>query len=160
MTPRAVLLGVLLLPLNAYWVVCMEVIRYSAHPTTLSLFFNCVFLLVVLTLLNAGRGPRPAPRWALCQGELLLIYAMLGIGTAMCGHDLLQILAPMLAWPVYNANAANHWDQLFAGAYPNWLTLTDYGAARDFFVGNSTLYTPAHLRAWAVPAAGLVRRSC
>ena len=150
-TPRAVLLGVLLLPVNAYWVVCMELMRYSAHPTTLSLFFNCVFLLVVLTLLNS-LAAHVAPRAALCQGELLLIYAMLGIGTALCGHDLLQILPPMLAWPVYKTDAANHWDQLFAGTYPHGLTLTDYGAARDFFVGNSTLYTPAHLRAWAVPA--------
>ena len=150
-TPRAVLLGVLLLPVNAYWVVCMELMRYSAHPTTLSLFFNCVFLLVVLTLLNSLVA-RVAPRRALCQGELLLVYAMLGIGTAMCGHDLLQILPPMMAWPVYQSNSANHWDQLFAGVYPKWLTLTDYGAARDFFVGNSTLYTAAHLRAWALPA--------
>jgi hypothetical protein len=150
-TPRAVLLGVLLLPVNAYWVICMEIIRYSAHPTTLSLFFNCVFLLVVLTLLN-NLVARTIPRWALCQGELLLIYAMLGIGTAMCGHDLLQILPPMLAWPVYKTSSENHWDQLFAGSYPKWLTLTDYGSARDFFVGNSTLYTPTHLHAWAVPA--------
>ena len=150
-TPRAVLLGVLLLPVNAYWVICMELMRYSAHPTTLSLFFNCVFLLVVLTLLNVLVA-RILPRWALCQGELLLVYSMLGIGTAMCGHDLLQILPPMLAWPVYKTSSENHWDQLFAGAYPKWLTLTDYGAARDFFIGNSTLYTVSHLRAWAVPA--------
>ncbi|MBV9850748.1 MAG: hypothetical protein JO250_13830 [Armatimonadetes bacterium] len=151
-TPRAVCLGVLLLPLNAYWVVCMEVIRYSAHPTTLSLFFNCVFELVVLTLLNAGLT-RLRPRWALGQGELLLVYAMLGIGSALCGHDSIQVLVPMLAWPVYNASTGNHWATLFAGTYPRWLTLTDHDAARGFFEGNSTLYTPDHLRAWAVPVA-------
>ena len=151
-TARAVILGLLLLPLNAYWVVCMEVIRYSAHPTTLSLFFNCVFELVVLTLLNAGLG-RVKPRWALGQGELLLVYAMLGIGSALCGHDSLQVLVPMLAWPEYNANTGNHWTTLFAGTYPHWLTLTNYDAARDFFQGNSTLYTAAHLRAWALPVA-------
>ena len=150
MTPRAVLIGTLLLPVNAYWVVCMELIRYSAHPTTLSLFFNCIFLLVVLTLLNAA-AVRLAPRLALCQGELLLIYAMLGIGTAMCGHDMLQVLVPMTAAPVYLANPSNHWDALFAGALPRWLLVTDYRSARDFFVGHSTLYTAAHLRAWAVP---------
>jgi hypothetical protein len=150
-TPRAVLLGLLLLPVNAYWVVCMELIRYSAHPTTLSLFFNCVFLLVVLTLLN-GVVVRVSPRRALCQGELLLVYAMLGIGTAMCGHDMLQVLVPMLAGPVYLSSPSNHWNALFAGVFPRWLTLTDYGAARDFFVGHSTLYTADHLRAWAVPA--------
>ncbi|MDQ2798131.1 MAG: hypothetical protein M3Y13_00630, partial [Armatimonadota bacterium] len=151
-TPRAVLLALLLLPVNAYWVISMEIIRYSAHPTTLSLFFNCVFLLVVLTLINSAVA-RLAPRLALCQGELLLVYAMLGIGTAMSGHDMLQILPPMLAWPVYHTDSANHWDQRFAGVYPHWLTLTDPEAARGFFQGNSTLYTAAHLRAWAVPVA-------
>ena len=149
-TPRAVLLGALLLPVNAYWVVSMELIRYSAHPTTLSLFFNCIFLLVVLTLLNAAVA-RHSPRRALGQGELLLIYAMLAVGTAMCGHDMLQVLVPMTAAPVYLANGSNHWNELFAGALPRWLTVTDYGSARDFFVGHSTLYTPAHLAAWAVP---------
>ncbi len=151
-TVRAILLGLLLLPINAYWVVSMEIIRYSAHPTTLSLFFNCVFELVVLTLLNVALA-RVSPNRALSQGELLLIYAMLAIGTAMCGHDLLQILPPMLAWPVYHAaEPGSHWNALFAGVYPRWLTLTDYSAARDFYQGNSTLYTAAHLRAWAVPA--------
>ncbi len=155
-TFRAVLLGLLLLPVNAYWVVSMEIIRYSAHPTTLSLFFNCVFELVVLTLLNVIVA-RVSPRRALSQGELLLVYAMLAIGTAMCGHDLLQILPPMLAWPVYHAaDPGSHWNALFAGVYPRWLTLTDYTAARDFYQGNSTLYTAAHLRAWAVPAAAWV----
>lgn len=149
-TFRAVLIGVLLLPLNAYWVVCMELIRYSSHPTTVSLFFNCVFILVVLTLLNAGVA-RVAPKLALCQGELLLIYAMLGIGTAMCGHDMLQVLGPMIAGPVYLANQSNHWNELFAGVFPHWLIVTNYGAARDFFIGHSTLYTAAHLRAWAIP---------
>ncbi|MCS7310914.1 MAG: hypothetical protein NZ741_11905, partial [Armatimonadetes bacterium] len=44
-TWRSVLIGVFLVPLNAYWVVQMEVIRYSTHPTTISLFFNVVFIL-------------------------------------------------------------------------------------------------------------------
>ena len=150
-TFRSVLIGLILLPINAYWVVCMELIRYSSHPTTISLFFNCIFILVILTLVNVVIL-RLAPRYALCQGELLLIYSMLGIGTAMCGHDMLQVLVPMLAAPAYLSNSSNHWHTLFNGVFPHWLTLTNYGAARDFFIGQSTLYTAAHLKAWAVPA--------
>ena len=151
-TFRAVIIALLLIPLNAYWVVSMELIRYSAHPTTLSLFFNCVFILIVLTLLNAGYA-RFRPSKALSQGELLLIYSMLAIGTAMCGHDLLQILGPMLAAPEYLSNSTNHWNELFGNSLPRWPTVTDYGAARDFFVGHSTLYTAEHLRAWLIPTA-------
>ena len=67
-TFRAVLLGLLLIPLNAYWVVQMERVRYSAHPTTVSLFFNCIFILVVLTGLN-GLVTRWGRRgWAFSAG--------------------------------------------------------------------------------------------
>jgi len=149
-TLRAILIGLLLLPVNAYWVVNMEIIRYSAHPTTLSLFFNCVFELLVLTLINAGIR-RVKPGAALSQGELLVIYSMLGLGSALCGHDSLQVLVPMMAWPVYQADNSNNWTTLFSGTYPKFLTLTNRDAARDFFHGNSTLYTPEHLSAWAGP---------
>ena len=86
-TPRAVLLALLLMPINAYWGIMMENIRYSAHPTTISLFFNCIFILVVLTGLN-GLVTRVRPRWAFAQGELLLVYSMLCIGA--CVNDLLS----------------------------------------------------------------------
>src|SRR5688572_29424900 len=36
-TWRSVLLGLLLIPPNAYWLVRMERVRYSAQPTTISL---------------------------------------------------------------------------------------------------------------------------
>src|SRR5438128_2420498 len=36
-TWRSVLVSLLLIPPNAYWIVQMEIIRYSAHPTTISL---------------------------------------------------------------------------------------------------------------------------
>src|SRR5579859_6186691 len=68
---RSVLLCLILLPINAYWVVQMEVIRYSAHPTTISLFFNTIFILLCLSLVNRG-VTRLAPRWALRRGEMLL----------------------------------------------------------------------------------------
>src|SRR5271165_689144 len=75
-TWRSVTLCLLLIPINSYWVVQMEVVRYSAHPTTISLLFNTIFELLVLTVLNRG-VQRFAPSWALQRGELLLIYTVL-----------------------------------------------------------------------------------
>src|SRR5690242_3532848 len=49
---KGVLAGILLLWPNAYWQVQMEIIRGSAHPTTVSLFYNCIFILLVVTLAN------------------------------------------------------------------------------------------------------------
>src|SRR5437899_1483883 len=79
-TWRSVLACIVLLPINAYWVVQMEVVRYSAHPTTISLFFNAIFILLVMTVLNRGVR-RIAPKLALERGELLLIYTVMAIGS-------------------------------------------------------------------------------
>src|SRR5216110_37410 len=75
-TWRSLLISVLLIPPNAYWLVQMERVRYSAHPTTISLFFNVVFILLLVTLVNAAVA-RLWPRAAMNRGELLVVYAML-----------------------------------------------------------------------------------
>src|SRR5580704_9316657 len=96
-TWRSVGLCLLLLPINALWVVQMEVIRYSAHPTTISLLFNTIFILFCLTLLNRI-VMRFSPRHALERGELLLIYSILCIGSCVSGHDMLEVFVQMLTW--------------------------------------------------------------
>src|SRR5919199_4932134 len=104
-TLRSVLLCLLLLPVNAYWVVQMEIVRYSAHPTTISLFFNTIFILLCLTLLNRMVA-RVAPRAALQRGELLLVYSVLSIGSCVAGHDMLQVFVPMLTYSFKHATAS------------------------------------------------------
>ncbi len=138
-TVRAILLALLLMPVNAYWIVMMERVRYSAHPTTISLFFNCVFILVVLTGLNQ-LVLRVRPRWALAQGELLLIYAMLGIASCMAGHDLGQVLVPSLTWPFGQASTANGYAPLFGNILPRWAMVPGIPAADPFYRGHGTFY--------------------
>ena len=151
-TFRAVLLGLLLIPLNAYWVVQMERVRYSAHPTTVSLFFNCIFILVVLTGINGLVTRLGGRRWAFRQGELLLVYSMLCIGSCLAGHDMGQVLVPSLSWPFAKADQVNNYATLFSRFLPQWAMVSDTDATRTFYLGNSTLYTPEHLGAWAGPA--------
>ena len=93
-TRRVLLVGAVLIPLNVYWVVYMERIRYLAGPTAFSLLFNAVFTLLLLQVLNlALRRLRPAI--AFSQGELLLIYSMVCVGTAIVGNDFVQSLIPL-----------------------------------------------------------------
>src|SRR5579871_503949 len=106
-TWRSVGLCLLLIPINSYWVVQMEVIRYSAHPTTISLLFNTIFILLCLTVLNRLVG-RVAPRAALERGELLLIYSILSIGSCVSGHEMLEVFVPMLTWTFRHADQ-NDW---------------------------------------------------
>jgi len=87
---RAVLLGLALIPPNFYWIVNLEVNRYS-FATYAAPFYNVIFTLFLLTLLNqVVRRWRPA--LALNRAELLTIYAMLSIASALNSHNCMQIL--------------------------------------------------------------------
>src|SRR5213594_55137 len=75
-TFRAVLIGLVLIPLNCYWVIYVEGIRHWNHATAMSLFWNTIFCLMVLVLLNL-LIKRYCPRFAFSQGEFVTIYAMI-----------------------------------------------------------------------------------
>jgi len=151
-TFRAILAAILLMPVNAYWIIMMENVRYSAHPTTVSLFFNCIFILVCMTGIN-GLVTRVRPRWAFCQGELLLVYSMLCIGSCMAGHDFIQQLVPNLVWPFAQATPINYYEA-FNFYLPKWAMVTTLTRNDGYFIGHSTLYTPEHLKAW-LPVVGV-----
>ncbi len=146
-TARALIVALILMPINAYWVVMMENMRYSAHPTTISLFFNTIFILVVLSGIN-GLVHRIKPRWAFSQGELLLVYAMLNIGSCMAAHDFIQNLVPNLTWPFAHATVTNGYDHLFNQYLPRWAMVSDNDATKAYYIGHSTFYTAQHIHAW------------
>lgn len=151
-TLRALLIGFLLVPANTFWLVYSEDVRYAAHPTTTSLFFNVVFCIAVLVGLNALLK-KYVPRAAFHQGELLLIYSILSLGTAMVGHDLMQVLVSTIAYPARFATPENRWEQLFFNSLPTQLMVTDPQAVREMWAGGSSLYHPNILWAWARPVA-------
>src|ERR1700722_20220315 len=51
-TPRILVLGVILIFVNCYWVIEVEGIWHSNHATAMSLFWNTVFFLLILVLIN------------------------------------------------------------------------------------------------------------
>src|SRR5579862_6388881 len=77
---RAIVLGLLLIPFNVFWIVRLERVMFGPYPSTISLFANVVFLLFILTGINAVLR-KLAPRVAFTQGELLTVYTMLAIST-------------------------------------------------------------------------------
>ncbi len=162
---RAVGLGLLLLPLNAFWLIHMEMTTNQGsgtggtsgpYPTTFSLFANVICLLVVLTALN-GLATRMRPKWAFSQGELLIVYIMLTIGSCIPSVDFLDVLLPMMGHSTQHANAQNGWSSLYMQHMPSWFHVTDKEALKDWYQGNANPYTWAHLRAWlpALTAWGL-----
>lgn len=148
-TLRAVIVGLLLIPINSYWIFMMEIIRYQGHPTTISLFYSSIFNLVLLILLN-GLLRRHIPKWVFSQGELITIYVMLNIGAALVGHDSLQILVSMMPYAAYFATPENKWNSLFIGKLPDWLVVKDPVSVKSFYRGGD-LYDPANYGPWIAP---------
>ncbi len=149
-TLRALVLGVLLLPPNILWVQSMELAWSSGMPTMLSLFFNAVFTLTIIALLNVAVR-RFAPDYALSPGELAVTYAMISLGTAIAGHDFLQVLITEIPYAAYYANPVNNWEQLFSGFLNSSLLLNDPGAVWSFYEGDAFLYSREAIRPWIPP---------
>jgi hypothetical protein len=147
---RGFLVGIVLLPLNVLWVLYME--HIGAHgpiPSTISLFFNVVFILFFLALANAALY-RFAPRWALNRGELIITYVMLTVGTSLAGLDGMQVLIPVLTHGFWFATPENQWDQLLSNA-PPWLVVSDRQVLYNYYNGSSSLYQWPMLQAWLAP---------
>jgi hypothetical protein len=142
-----VLLGALLIPPNTYWVMDSA---GQGYPATVSLFFNVIFCVSVLIVLNVAVS-RLFPPAALSQGELLTVYVMLSLATALAGHDMLRVLTPLPTYPIWFATPENDWADLFHRYIPDWLSVKNRDRLVDFFRGQSTFYTWPHVRTMLVP---------
>ncbi len=149
---RAILIGALLIPLNAFWVQIPELLWGGSWPDAASLLFNAVCVLLVLALVNLALR-RWLSAWALSGAELAVVYMMLCVGTAICGHDFIQVLVILLTTPTYYGTVENKWEELFANRLPSSLLVTDHRAAVNFWEGGANLYTAEALQPWLVPAA-------
>jgi len=149
-TLRAIIIALILIPANAYWIIQMERVRPGPYPTSISLFANAVFVLAALTGLN-GVVRRLRPRWALSGGGLLLVYSMLSIASGCAGMDFLQCLMMILGHAYHFATPENRWRELFFSYLPKWLVVTDTEALKRYHEGNSSLYLPENYQAWLVP---------
>jgi len=149
---RAVLIGLLLIPVNAYVIIKTEVVWASVHATVLSLFFNAVATLFFLGLISLA-WRRYHPRSALTQPELVVIYVMVSVATGLFGVDFLQMFTSTIAHPHRFVEVHPEWRDLFFAHLPRWLTVSDPEALRALHEGNTTFFQRAHLAAWAVPLA-------
>ncbi len=175
---RAIILGMILVPVNVYFLLYMEVGFRNVtgggagpYPSTISLFANTILFLIVLTVLNGligriaarwlaprtltpdpspseGRGelrsedhpPRPSEgegsgvrvrrlggggAYALERGELLVIYVMLTISTAIVSIDYMDVLMPMITYPFRFATPENRWAQIMLPHIPSWISVSD-----------------------------------
>ena len=149
-TLRATLIGVVLIIVNAFWIYHMEIVRYSPETTTVALILNAVIWLIALIILNVFLQ-RFLPRHAFSQGELMVIYVMMAIGAVICGLEFIETLVHSIGHPVAYATPENDWANLFISHLPKWLIIHSERVVKDYYTGESTLYTAEHIRGIIIP---------
>jgi len=150
-TWRSIFISLVLIPFNCYWSIQRGLI-WGGPPTTLSLFYNVIFCLFVLIVLNIGLK-RLIPGLVLHQSELFIIYTLLSVATAIGGFDTIQVLIQVLGHPFWFATSENEWKELFWRHIPRWLAVDDVGVLKSYYHGDSTLYTEKYIYAWLKPVA-------
>ena len=149
LTFKALIVGVVLIFVNAYWI--MMGLKWDiAHPSMISLLYNAVFVLFVLTLLSLFLK-KLSPKLALSRAELLTIYVMVCLTTSIGGHMCVQMLIPMMGYASWFATPENDWHALFGKYIPDWIAVDDGTTLRGLFKGNSTLYITHHIKTWLTP---------
>jgi hypothetical protein len=150
-TFRSILIATLLIPLNIYWIIQLEVVRYT-HPTLIHPLSNVIFILFFLVGFSLLLG-KISSKLSLERGELLTVYIILCIVSSLCSHDMMEILVTILGYPYRFASPENEWADLFLKQLPRWLTVSDERALSAYYEGNSSLYIKRHMMAWLGPAA-------
>jgi len=146
-TWRSLLIGALLIPPNAYWILQLEMVWGGTYPSVLTLLFNAIFSLLVVTSLSL-LVRRYLPDISLTNGELLVIYIMLAEGMSLCGCDVVQTLVHIVVTPFWYATTENEWADIFHPYLPKYFTLSDKNVSREFFEGESSFWNTYYIKAW------------
>lgn len=148
-TRRAILLAAILVIANAFLMVYRVYILRGDDPTVQSLLLNAVFVVFLLALLNSVLRRRGS-RFALSQGELLTVYVLLSLGTALNGIGMLQVLPAVISYPFWHATPENRWTE-FLPHLPSWLTVQDRPSLEGLYVGRSSFFLRRHFLSWLTP---------
>ncbi len=148
-TGRALVLGLVLIPLNAYWVIMAEM-RWYQILTLNPLFVTPVFFLLALVALNRLLVVvRPAARFTVA--ELLTVYVMLAISCTVATHDYIINLMNTLGWGAWFATPENKWADNILPYMPRWAYVWDTSALRGYYDGGGGLYQADVLMPWLLP---------
>ena len=149
-TFRAVLIALFFLPVNVYLVVQWETVWGTQYPTTMAIFFNAIFSLLLVVMLNVPLR-RLLPNLALRQKELLTIYIILIMAITVSGHDFSQTIFSTLITAHWFATPENDWSSIFWNYVPPKLTINDDKVIREFIEGESSFYRTEYVAAWMQP---------
>ena len=143
-------IGCILIIPNVYWIVLAESMDFSIHITMQSIFFNSVLSVLFLILISIVLN-RFSANLQLGSQQLIVIYIMINIGSAVAGHGTLQVLIPLLTHAFWYSTSENDWANLFHRFIPSWLSVQDQTVLQGFYQGFSSFYTNENVGEWVVP---------
>jgi hypothetical protein len=149
-TWRAVIIGLILIPPVTFWIMEVECVWHSGHPTSISLMWGVVFTLFVVILVNL-LIKKFLPNASLTQGELITIYVMLNMAAGLAGHDTLQLTIPAIPHAFWFDTPENEWVELIQPHVPRWLVVSKDNIIRGFYEGESSFYSREIVNAWLRP---------
>ncbi|MBD3184825.1 hypothetical protein GF312_21260 [Candidatus Poribacteria bacterium] len=148
-TLRAIILGLILVPINAYWVGISSEQWYCMF-TLVNPFSNAIFTLTFLITVGFFLR-RISSKLALSPAELLVIYVMVTMVSTISGHTTMTPLLATLTQPYWFATPENEWQSLFWQYIPSWMTVSDMDVLSGYFTGESGFHVMENMKAWLVP---------
>ncbi|MBI2297545.1 MAG: hypothetical protein HYU66_01105 [Armatimonadetes bacterium] len=147
---RAIVFGALVLPPFTYFGMVAYIIVQTATWMGDSLLRGPLLLLFLLTALSLLLR-RLGLRWGLSQSELLIVFAMVSLGTAMCGTGWAMFVVPSMAGaPVFYSDGNAAWKS-WIDLIPAWFMVHDRTVIEQLHYGQASLWSGRALRALLPP---------
>lgn len=144
---RILLMGIVLIPLMCIAVEYGEIVRrVDLVGTSLMILVTTILLFFIAFNVALKRW---APRWRFTQAELLFLFVMLTAAGNIAGTGMIQLCVPMLTTLQHFATPENRWGQ-FLPFMKDWM-VPDKSVVEAFWRGQTTFYTPEHIKAWLGP---------
>lgn len=148
-TLRALIIGILLIPLMCLWVEYTEIVAQATDLAAMSLIIAVVFVLFVLLLFNFLLK-KYLPRFAFSQAEVMYIYIMQTVSIGISGIGMMQFLNTFTGNIFYYGTPENQWKERFLPLVRSWL-LPDERVTKAFYTGQSTFWRMDHIMGWMQP---------
>ncbi len=134
-TPRAVAIGALCVTALGFLIPYSDLKLQGTWIAACHLPIG-VFVIQFLLIVGINSGLRAAAqRYVLRAGELIVVYAMMLVGSGIPSFGLTEYLFPTLAGLRYFASPENKWEATFFQYVPAWLAPTNERAAVAFYEG-------------------------
>lgn len=141
LTPRSLVLGLLLTVLTDLWIHYAELIMsgvqgHSAIAATATPV-GAVTLLFGVAGVNLLLR-RALPQTCLTPAEMLIVYVMITTSTVLSSSGQLHFLVPTIVASYHYATDANAWASTFHRFVPSWLAQTNPEVLDGFYKGKTT----------------------